>query len=109
MLTEAAAVRIETRLLRPDVQRVAGNLHQQSPIQECPARNIPHQGNQGQGVRAQRGEVVGLPRGDYGLGGGAGGCGYHRSRLAGRQGGHRGWCETQMMAIVVVLRFFSTE
>lgn len=80
------AIRVSTRVLRPHISRVAGDPHDEPPVEEHPARVADDQGDQGQGVRAERGEVVGLPRGDHGAGGGAGGGWYPRG---GQPGGAR--------------------
>lgn len=84
------ALRVPPRFLRADVQRVAGDPHDKPALEERAARVDAHQGDQGQGVPAQRGEVVGLQGGDYGLRGGAGG-GWHPGGCQPCGEGRR-WC-----------------
>lgn len=87
------ALRVAPRFLPTYLQRVARDPHGRAASQGRAARVAYHQGDQDEGVRAQRGEVVGLSRGDFRARGGTGGRGHRRGGLAGGQDdGSGGWC-----------------
>jgi hypothetical protein len=70
----STALRVSPRLLPAHVQRVARDTNDESTLEGHQARVPGGQGDQDQGLRIERGEMVGLQRGDHSARGRAGGC-----------------------------------